>query len=177
MESLAVQQTLAPLLAVPVIDRTRRNHGLEHATMTLLAQKYRGAVIVGRSTPNGFYLYGNVSTEAVAGAAHEALRRMKYGEHYLAVHPTCGTNFVVSGIFAALAAFLGFAGANTWRARWGRLPIVSSLITLAFIFSVPVGMAVQREITTSADMRDLQIVSVERRLRGPTVEHFVATAD
>jgi hypothetical protein len=37
-------------------------------------------------------------------------------------------------------------------------------------------MAVQREITTSADMRDLQIVSVKRRLRGPTVEHFVATA-
>ncbi|MBM2849490.1 MAG: uncharacterized protein HW418_2432 [Anaerolineales bacterium] len=135
METLAVQQTLAPLLAIPAIDRTRRNHGLEHATMTLLAQKYRGAVIVGRSTPNGFYLYGNVSTEAVAGAAHEALRRMKNGEHYLAVHPTCGTNFVVSGIFAALAAFLGFAGANTWRARWGRLPIVSSLITLAFIFS------------------------------------------
>ena len=168
---------LHPILSLPFVDRTCRNHGLEHATLTLLAQKVHGLKMAGRSTPNGFYLYGNVSTEAVAGAAHEALRRMKDGEHYLAVHPTCGTNFVVSGIFAALAAFLGFAGANTWRARWGRLPIVSSLITLAFIFSVPVGMAVQREITTSADMRDLQIVSVERRLRGPTVEHFVATAD
>jgi hypothetical protein len=172
-----VQRSLAPFLAVPVIDRTRRNHGLEHATMTLLSQKYRGVVIVGRSTPSGFYLYGNVGTDAVADAAHEALRRMKSGEHYLAVHPNCGTNFVVAGIFAALAAFLGFAGADNWRARWERLPFVAPLVTLALIFSVPVGMNVQREITTSGDMRDLQIVSVRRRLRGPAVEHFVATAD
>ena len=94
-----MQRSLAPLLAVPVIDRTRRNHGLEHATMTLLAQTHRGVALVGRSTPAGFYLYGNVSTEAVNDAAHEALRRMKTGEHHLAVHPTCGTNFVVAGIF------------------------------------------------------------------------------
>ncbi len=143
--------------------------------MTLLAQKFRGAVIVGRSTPNGFYLYGAVSTEAVTEAAHEALRRMKNGEHHLAVHPNCGTNFVVAGIFAAFAAYLGFTGANSWRARWGRLPIVSSLITLALLFSAPVGLAVQREITTSGDMRDLQIVRVERRMRRRIVEHFIAT--
>ena len=145
--------------------------------MTLLSQKYRGVGIVGRSTPGGFYLYGNVSTETVADAAHEALQRMKNGERYLAVHPTCGTNFVVAGMFAALAAYLGFMGADTWRARWGRLPLVSSFVTLALIFSAPVGVAVQREITTSGDMRGLQIVSVARRTRGRVVEHFVATAD
>ena len=170
-----MQQTLAPLLALPAVDRTRRNHGLEHATITLLAQKFRGVVMVGRSTTGGFYLYGNLSTEAVADAAHEALRRMKNGERYLAVHPNCGTNFVVSGVFGAFAAFLGFAGADSWRARWDRLPVVASLVTLAIIFSLPVGITVQREITTSGDMRDLQIVSVQRRLRGPTVEHFVKT--
>lgn len=170
-----MQQTLAPLLAFPPIDRTRRNHGLEHATMTLLAQKFRRAVMVGRSTPSGFYLYGEVSTEAVTEAAHEALRRMKNGEHHLAVHPNCGTNFVVAGIFAAFAAYLGFTGANSWRARWGRLPIVSSLITLALLFSTPVGLAVQREITTSGDMRDLQIVGVKRRMHRRIVEHFIAT--
>jgi hypothetical protein len=150
---------------------------LEHATITLLAQKQRGVVMVGRSTPNGFYLHGNVSTEAVAEAAHEALRRMKNGEHYLAVHPNCGTNFVTAGVFAALAAFVGFLGANNWRSRWGRLPIVASLITFALIFSLPVGMTLQREITTSSDMRDLQIVRVTRGARAGVVTHFVATAD
>lgn len=172
-----MQQTLAPLLALPAIDRTRRNHGLEHATITLLAQKHRGVVMVGRSTPSGFYLYGSLTTEAVAEAAREALQRMKNGERYLAVHPNCGTNFVVSGIFGAFAAFIGFAGADSWRARWGRLPIVAPLVTLALIFSLPVGLTVQREITTSGDMRDLQIVSVQRRLSGPTIVHFIATAN
>lgn len=171
-----MQQTLAPLLAIPAVDRTRRNHGLEHATITVLSQKFRGVSLVGRSTPRGFYLYGNVSTEAVNDAAQEALRRMKSGEQYLAVHPNCGTNFVVAGIFAALAAYLGFVGANSWRARWARLPIVSSLVTLTLIFSAPVGLEVQRQITTSGDMRDLQIASVERRRRGRFVEHFVTTA-
>ena len=92
---------LNALLALPVIDRTRRNHGLEHATITLLSQRQRGLSMVGRSTPNGFYLYGDVSTEALAEAAAAALARMRAGEHHLAVHPNCGTNFVTAGLAAA----------------------------------------------------------------------------
>ena len=167
--------TLHPILSLPFVDRTRRNHGLEHATLTLLAQKVHRLRMAGRSTPNGFYLYGSVSTEAVTEAAHEALRRMKNGETSLAVHPNCGTNFVTAGVAAACAAYLGFFGANNWRARWERLPFVAILTTLALIFSQPLGLALQREVTTSGDMRGLEIVSVQRRGRGGLVTHFVAT--
>ena len=54
------------LLGIPAVDRTRRNHGLEHATITILSQRIRGVSLVGRSTPNGFHLYGNVSTDALS---------------------------------------------------------------------------------------------------------------
>jgi hypothetical protein len=166
---------LEQLLAVPVIDRTRRNHGLEHATITLLSQKQRGLSLAGRSTPKGFYLYGEVNTDAVHEAVHDALRRMKNGERHLAVHPNCGTNFVVAGLAAALAAFLGFVGARDWKARAERLPLVASLATLALIFAQPVGLTLQRDVTTSGDMREMEVVSITRSMMGLVPVHFVTT--
>jgi len=166
---------LNTLLAIPAIDRTRRNHGLEHATITMLAQHVRGTSLVGRSTPNGFHLYGNVTTEELSDAVHEALRRMKAGEVGLAVHPNCGTNFVTAGIAAGLAAYIGFMGANSGSARRERLPLVAALATGALILAQPLGLEVQRRITTSGDMRDLQITRIDRRQRGSVTAHFVTT--
>ena len=76
---------------------------------------------------------------------------------------------------ANIPAYLGFFGANDWRARWERLPFVAILTTLALIFAQPLGLALQRDFTTSGDMRGLEIVSVQRRGRGGLVTHFVAT--
>jgi hypothetical protein len=165
-----------PFLSLPPVDRTRRNHGLEHATITLLSQRLRGVSLVGRSTPNGFHLYGNVSTDALRAAAHDALQRMKAGEVGLAVHPNCGTNFVTAGVFAGMAAYLGFLGANTAASRRDRLPLVALLATGALILAQPFGLEIQRQITTSGDMRDLQITRIDRRERGRVIAHFVATS-
>jgi len=164
-----------PLFDIPMVDRTRRNHGLEHATITILSQHLRGVSLVGRSTPSGFHLYGNVSTEDLASSAQEALRRMKAGEVGLAVHPNCGTNFVTAGIAAGLAAYVGFMGANSGSARRERLPLVAAMATMALIFAQPVGMEVQRHITTSGDMRDMRVARIDRRERGGVVAHFVTT--
>lgn len=166
---------LSRLLAIPAVDRTRRNHGLEHATITLLSQKYRGVSLVGRSTPNGFYLYGDIGTDAVVEAAQSALARMRAGERHLAIHPNCGTNFVTAGVAAALAAFLGFLGARNWRDRAERLPIVAAFATLALILAQPLGLTLQRDVTTSGDMGALEIVSVERRMQGGLLAHVVTT--
>lgn len=163
------------LFSLTPIDRTRRNHGLEHATITILSQRQRNLSLVGRSTPNGFHLYGNVTTEALRDAAEEALRRMKAGETSLAVHPNCGTNFVTAGIAAGLAAYLGFLGANSGGARRERLPFVILLATGALIFAQPLGLEFQRTVTTSGEMRNMQLDHIERRDRGSVVAHFVAT--
>jgi hypothetical protein len=134
--------------------------------------------MVGRSTPNGFHLYGNVTTDQLESAAHEALRRMKAGESHLAVHPNCGTNFVTAGVFAGLAAYLGFLGANSGPARRDRLPLVTLLATGALILAQPFGLELQRRVTTSGEMREMRIVSVARRDRGRggVTAHFVTTA-
>jgi hypothetical protein len=158
------------------VDRTRRNHGLEHATITILSQRLRGVGLMGRSTPSGFHLYGNVSTKDLDRAAHEALDRMKAGETHLAVHPNCGTNFVTAGIFAGLAAYLGFLGANSGAARRERLPLVTLLATGALILAQPFGLELQRHVTTSGEMRSLRIVSIVRKDRGGVTAHFVGTA-
>jgi hypothetical protein len=163
------------LLDLPPVDRTRRNHGLEHATITVLSQRLRGVNLVGRSTPNGFHLYGNVSTDTLRQAVEEALRRMKGGEVSLAVHPNCGTNFVTAGLAAAMAGYIGFLGANSASARRDRLPLVALLATGALILAQPFGLEVQRQLTTSGEMRDMRIASIERRERGKLVSHFVRT--
>ena len=165
------------LLNHPWIDRTRRNHGLEHATITILSQKHKGLSLVGRSTPNGFHLYGEVSTAALDAAVHEALKRMKAGEVNLAVHPNCGTNFVTAGIAAGLAAYMGFLGADSATERRNRLPLVALFATGALIFSQPYGLVIQRHITTSGEMRDMKIERIERKGNSRLPAHFVATVD
>lgn len=175
MQTLPARDPFAALLAFGPVDRTRRNHGLEHATLTVLARTYHGAGLVGRSTPGGFYLYGSVNTDALTTAADEALRRMQAGEAGLAIHPNCGTNFVTAAAAASLAAWFGFIGANSWRARWARLPFVILLSTAALIFAQPLGFALQQHVTTSGAPGGLQITGITRRQTGNLVTHFVAT--
>jgi hypothetical protein len=91
MNHSTVFDSLKVLLNFPSVDHARRNHGLEHATVTLLTQKYPKVKLAGRSIVQGFYLYGQVSTDEVRVVATEALRRLKDGDAGLALHPNCGT--------------------------------------------------------------------------------------
>ncbi len=166
---------LDSLLNSPLIDRTRRNHGLEHATISVLGLRRRVS-LAGRSTPNGFYIHGDVSADEIASAAEEALRRMRGGEHDLAVHPHCGTNYVTAGVAAAGAVFVAFLGTHNSRQRLDRLPVAASLATLALIAAQPLGLNLQRTITTSADVRGMQVVDI-RAIAGPVRTHFVETID
>jgi hypothetical protein len=160
-----------------MVDRTRRNHGLEHATVTVLTQKHPGLRLAGRSTPFGFYIYGRVETEALRAAVAEALGRLKAGELHLAVHPNCGTNLIAKGLAAGLTSYFSFLGANTTTSRLRRLPRVAVLSGLALMLAQPLGLALQRHLTTSAEIRDMRIVSLKRSDRGGLVTHFVTTAD
>ena len=149
------------LLEYPLVLTTRRNHGLEHATIHVLSTLKPGRPLAGRSTPFGFYLYGDVSDEEARAAADDALNRLKRGEKRLAIHPGCGTNYLTSGAAASLGA-LAVLSIGDRRARWSRLPDVLIAATLALIVSQPVGPKLQEHITTCADMGDLAIVAIRR---------------
>ena len=148
------------ILDIPFLSRIRRNHGLEHATLTVLARRFPGRRLAGYSFPGGFFILGNIATEDVRKGALIALTRLRNGERGLAVHPNCGTNLVVSGLLAGGLAWLGMAGAKERRDRVGRLPLVVALVMLGFAASRPLGPLLQERITTSGAPQGLAIVDV-----------------
>jgi len=169
-----------PVLDLPLVRRTRRNHGLEHATITMLSGRLSRVMLAGRSDSGGFFLFGDVSTDAVRTAVDDALRRMRNGERGLAIHPNCGTNLVTTSFVVSLAAMLGLTGAS--RKQWlGRLPTVMGLVSFGILLSQPLGLSLQRHVTTDGDPADLEVVSIARSEmtlpwnRTPTTVHRVST--
>jgi len=155
------------------ITALRQNHALEHATTSLLTKKLGSGVrMIGRASIDGFYIYGNVPTEAIREAATESLARLQSGERELAVSPFCGTNIVVAGMMAALASFLVLGGKDRRR----RLPQAMVAATWAIIAAQPVGRAVQKYVTTSSDLSEITIKRITRRGVGTRILHKVETA-
>jgi hypothetical protein len=158
------------------VSRVRRNHGLEHATLQVLAETNPQLRMAGYSDVNGFWLFGEMEMEKIDAAAHEALNRLRAGESNLAVHPHCGTNLVTSGFLAGGMAWLAMLGAGRRKGdRIERLPMVISLVTLAMVVAQPLGPMLQAKVTTSAAADDLEIVSIQRSQRGDTPVHRVLT--
>ena len=156
------------------IEHFRRNHGLEHATVHLLSRSsypVRG----GFSIEGGFFLVGDVSTEAVATAATEALARLRQGESGLAFHPYCGTNAAVAGMLAGLLAGLAVMfGSRRREDRFFSLFLGMGLATWGVFFGLPLGNQLQR-YTVSGVPGDLVITMVTRHEVGRLVLHFVRT--
>jgi hypothetical protein len=159
------------LLESPLILQTRRNHGLEHATIHVLTAMKPGRPLAGRSTAYGYYVYGDVTTDDLNVAAQNALTRLRNGESTLAIHPGCGTNFLTYGAAASLGALTVLSFGDR-RAKWTRLPDVIVAATVAMIAAQPLGPKLQQRVTTCADMGDLRIRSV-RRLGAKA--HYVET--
>lgn len=167
---------LQPALDFPYVLRTRRNHGLEHATIHVMSGKMAHLRIAGRSDDRGFYLFGNVSTDMVETCVTEALARMQKGEHHLAVHPNCGTNLVTTATMVAGATLVSLMGSEREQGgKLNRLPLMILFIMLALVFSQPLGMQFQASVTTLGDPGDLRILSISRKQRGKMVIHRVRT--
>jgi len=168
--------SLEPLWRIfPFLGRTRQHHALEHATLHILSRRFPDKPLAGHSDARGFWILGAVPTEAVEQAVAEALERLQRGEHHLALHPGCGTNYLATGGLAALAGLFGFAGARRWRDRWDRFPLVVFLSMLALILGRPLGFWLQRSVTTDAHVQNLEVVSVRPTRRGRLPAHRVTT--
>jgi hypothetical protein len=163
------------------ISLIRRNHGLEHATINLLSQKYPARSYAGHSDTKGFWIIGEISTDELAEIAQEALRRMNAGEHGLAIHAHCGTNAVTTGAVAGSVAWLATLHSEKGlQKKLDRLPWLILLVTGAIIVSQPLGPKIQAKVTTSGTPGNLaikQIVRYERDLKKGPVMHRVQTAD
>ena len=159
-----------------VIRRIRQHHAIEHATVTILMARYRSLQLVGgRSNHRGFYIYGDVETPVLEAAASEALERLQRGEAGLAIHPNCGTNLVTTGTLAGLGAFVTTTiGRRSKTSVVDQIPAAILAAMVGLLLGRPLGIRLQRRITTLADVRDLQVGSVTRRQLGRWVQHFVS---
>lgn len=159
---------------IPFIARIRRNHGLEHATIHVLTQQKPGLRVVGRTTPGGFYLYGNLTTNEVRAAIEQAIARLQQGERQLAVHPHCGTNLATAGFLAGLSAFVVLLPRA--RRRLDQLPFAILAATLAVIAAQPLGIILQTQVTTSPDVGNLIVKRITCRQQNRLITHYVETA-
>ena len=135
----------------------RQVHALEHATVWVLSERNSRASgledttdnesLGGLSTERGFYLYGNVHQSELQRAVETALRRLKDGQWYLAVHPRCGTNasvslVVVGGLMLATSAILP-------REPFSQLLGLGLATTTAFSVTPNLGVYAQKYLTTA----------------------------
>lgn len=141
------------------LEKVRRNHGIEHATVHVLSEWIPNLSAVGRADGNGFAILSDVTPEQLADAAQEALRRMKNGQGNLAVHPRCGTQLVTLGALTALAAFVVLGR----RPRVSRLPDAMLATTLAAIVAQPLGLQLQKYVTTSPNVEGAEFGGVARK--------------
>ena len=155
-------------------DKTKRNHGIEHGTISLLLSRVpHDQPMAGYSIPGGFFVLGSVTTEQVTACANEALTRMQAGEADLAISPFCGTNIVVGAALATAGTLLGYRLAGRGMRGVNR---AFSNAALAIAASRPLGRMVQQRYTTSADVSGVRIDHVDHHQLGRLTVHWVATA-
>ena len=154
-------------------DKTKRNHGLEHGTISLLLARIpHDKPMAGYSIPGGFFVLGDVTTEQVDTCVREALSRMQEGEADLAISPFCGTNIVVA---AGLATFGTLAGYRFGGRGLRGINRAFSNAALAMVASRPLGRIVQQRYTTSADVGSMSIATISPYRVGSLSLHWVAT--
>jgi len=156
----------------------RRNHGLEHATLNLLAAEFPSRSFAGHSDSKGFWIIGEVSTDKLLETVQQALKRMKAGESNLALHANCGTNFVTAGVVAGSIAWLGTLGnANSFSKKLNRWPLLIMIVTGSFIAAQPLGKKVQARVSTSGDPGSLVVKQISRYERKGPALHRILTTD
>jgi len=148
------------ILDLPLLLETRRNHAVEHATLHILARKFKNQSMGGHSNPTGFYLMGHFNKEDILTAATEAMQRLRAGESGLAIHEGCGTNIATSTLLPATLAFVPMqqARSNFWRIFL--IPFAIGLAVVGYFLSKPLGPWLQRNVTTEANLGDMRIVDI-----------------
>lgn len=160
---------------VSILTRIRRNHALEHATIHVLSERFPKVATAGRSDSRGFIIYANLPRENIEECVHVALERLRAGEKHLAVHPNCGTNLLTKGIMSGTAAFFSMQGSDDRQSKLERLPLAIMGAIAGIIIAQPLGMHVQKHLTTDPEPGTLKILSVEPLRTGKAKMYRVRT--
>lgn len=149
----------------------RENHALEHATIVLLSKRFPDVRLSGISFAAGFFVFGDLPTDAIRPAAEEALARLRGGEPEMAIHERCGTNLAVAGMLTGLSAMV----VARLRKPYNSFNNIVLATTAAIVVSRPLGLLVQRYITTRTPGEEMKITGVKKMTVLGAPAHFVQT--
>lgn len=159
-----------------ILSHIRKNHAMEHATITLLSEAMPRVSFSGYSFIKGFWIMGKAELQDVQKAAEMAHARLINGERKLAIHPGCGTNIAVTGLCTAAAAMLTTLGESDDDTPMERFSAFTTAGMIGALAGRPLGPKVQKHITTDPDVRNLSIVSITCSSVRGTPTFFVETA-
>lgn len=149
----------------------KQNHALEHATIVLLSRKYPEVRLSGISFAAGFFVFGDLPTEAILPKAEEALQLLRTSQPELAVHERCGTNLAVAGVLTGLSSF----AVAKMRRPYSTANNVILASMAATVLARPLGLTVQRYITTQTPNASMRILGVKQSMVLGSPAHFVST--
>src|SRR5215470_7094422 len=149
----------------------RQNHALEHATIVLLSKAFPEVRMAGVSFAAGFFVFGDIPTEAIRPAAEQALNRLRNGEPEMAIHERCGTNLAVAGILTGLSAM----SVAKLRRPYNTFNNVILASTAALVVARPLGLLVQKYLTTLTPNSSMYITGVRPMTLFGAPAHFVST--
>lgn len=160
---------------IPMISTIRRNHSLEHATMHVLSERFIGLGMAGISGLGGFYLLADLPSETIVEAAIEAAKRLKAGETELAIHDRCGTNLGTPFALAFLSYWAMMIGTGQdAKRKVRRMPFAVILAVGVFFLARPLGPMMQRLLTTSESLENLQVGYIStQKYYGRSLHHVI----
>ncbi len=136
--------------------KLRTNHALEHATINTIEERFGPQNLAGLAREDGFLIRGAADPELVEAFARLGLERLRRGESSLAIHERCGTSIASANVISSIV-FLILLFQTGFVTLWSVL--VAMLI--ANLTGPLLGRWVQRFLTTSAQVDNVEIVGVE----------------
>lgn len=149
----------------------KQNHALEHATIVLLSRQFPDVRLAGISFAAGFFVFGELPTEVILPTAEEALTLLRTTSPEMAIHERCGTNLAVTGVLTGLAAMT----VAKMRRPYNTVNNVILATTAALILARPLGLTVQRYVTTQTPNDSMVITGVRALTVFGSPAHFVST--
>jgi hypothetical protein len=157
------------------LQRTRRNHAIEHAAMHMLARTGLATRLAARSDWRGLTFYGEVDPATLKRSIDAGLLALETGNSGLAVHPRCGSMVSVSFLLGLLTVWLAESGL-----RRGATPARGALtlagIASASLIARPLGERVQAHLLTNSEVGNARLVSIRPSRFGPLTVHRATIA-
>ena len=154
------------------IDDVRRNHSIEHATVTLLLERGAGAPMGGYSIPPGFVIWSRATLDDVSLAAQDAMDLLKAGHSDLAISPYCGTNIAAYAVVGGLTAKLVI---GRRKGFWAVAGGVATALIAAALLGKPLGRFFQSHFTTLPDVSGAELMGIRQILKSPVLVVWFGT--